>query len=392
VTIDVRPLDPTDRAAADELRRLAFGGPRPTGGPGPAFPQPGRNAWGLVEDGRLAAHAVDRVSTHWFGGREVPASGISAVTVASADRGRGYARTLLAALLGAARDRGAAIATLFPTAPALYRGLGWEQAGSLTWSDLPTAALAGVRPPAGTTLRAASRADSAAIRGLYTEVARAGSGYLDRTGPLFATQPVDALDGVTLALGPDGAVDGYVGWDRGAGTGSGARLTAYDVIGRTGDATVGLLATLGGWSAVTPTLRLRLPDPDPVQWLLPTSVPLATSTSPWMLRLVDVPRAVTARGWAAHLDAAVDLDIVDDVCRWNAGRHRLEVAAGTGRLISGGAGTVRIGARGLALLYAGGVTAAALRRAGLLDGGDDATDRALTALAAGPRPALLDYF
>ena len=35
---------------------------------------------------------------------------------------------------------------------------------------------------------------------------------------------------------------------------------------------------------------------------------------------------------------------------------------------------------------------ALLRRAGLLEGGDRADDQALDALAAGPRPALLDYF
>jgi hypothetical protein len=48
--------------------------------------------------------------------------------------------------------------------------------------------------------------------------------------------------------------------------------------------------------------------------------------------------------------------------------------------------------RGFALLYAGVGGPALLRRAGLLDGGDANTDAFLQAAAAGPAPALLDYF
>ncbi|HEV2089172.1 MAG TPA: GNAT family N-acetyltransferase, partial [Cryptosporangiaceae bacterium] len=279
--LDVRPLDESDHASAQELRRLAFGGPRRAVDAEPPPPQPGRVTWGAFEGDRLVATAADRDQAHWFGGRLVPASGVASVAVAAADRGRGCARALLTALLVAVRERGAPIATLFPTAPALYRSLGWEQAGALTWSSLPTSAVAGIRLPAGMTLRAATTADSEAIRDLYTEVARSGNGYLDRTGPLFPEDASDALDGVTLAIGPDGAVEGYVGWDRGHGYDDKAQLTVYDLIGRTGRATAALLAALGTWSAVTPTLALRLPDPDPVRWLLPTAAPLARSTQPW---------------------------------------------------------------------------------------------------------------
>jgi hypothetical protein len=47
---------------------------------------------------------------------------------------------------------------------------------------------------------------------------------------------------------------------------------------------------------------------------------------------------------------------------------------------------------GLAVLYAGGVQVAALRRAGLVSGGSEESDVMLNAAFAGPRPAILDYF
>lgn len=387
-----RRLGEDDRAAADELRRLAFGGVRPPPDRVAPPPRPGDNTWGILDGPRLVATAMDREFTQFFGGRPVPASGLAGVAVAPADRGRGHARALLTTLFGAARDRGASILALFPTAPALYRGVGCEHVGTLTWSDLPTAALGRIRLPAGMTLRAAGAADEASVADLYAGVARAGNGYLDRGGPGSPLEGLSSRDGVTLAVGADGGIEGYVSWDRGEGYESEARLTVFDLIGSTGPATTALLAALGTWGAVTPTLRLRLPDPDPVQWLLPATVPLAWKVQPWMLRILDAAAAVEARGWPAHAAATVDLTILDEHCPWNAGRRRLEISGGSGRLVPGGAGTVTVSARGLAVLYAGGVTAGAVRRAGLIEGGSAADDRALDALASGPRPAILDFF
>lgn len=390
-----RRLDAADGAQADELRRLAFGGVRPPADRVAPPPRVGDDSWGTFDGPRLVATAVDRGFAQFFGGRPVPASGLAAVAVSPADRGRGHARTLLTTVFAAARDRGAPVMALFPTAPALYRGLGCEHVGTLTWSDLPTAALARIGLPAGMTLRAADLADPgelAELAALYTAVARANNGYLDRGG---SGSPLDALsgrDGVTLAIGGGGGIEGYVSWDRGEGYESAARLTVFDLIGSTGPATTALLAALGTWGSVTPTLRLRLPDPDPVRWLLPAAVPVVGKVQPWMLRLLDAAAAVAARGWPAHATATVDLTVLDEQCPWNAGRRRLEVSGGSGRLVPGGAGTLTVGARGLAVLYGGGVTAAALRRAGLVEGGSAADDRALDALAAGPGPAIADYF
>ena len=63
---------------------------------------------------------------------------------------------------------------------------------------------------------------------------------------------------------------------------------------------------------------------DPVIWWAggPRSVDVRAYDSLW-LRLVDVPRALTGRGYAAPCDLVVE--VVDEVCPWNAGRWRLVV-------------------------------------------------------------------
>lgn len=392
---DVRRLTDEDRRATWELGRLAFGGPREAPTSWGAH-DPNRQTWGAFDgDGRLVAKAVDRRQGHWFGGRLVPASGIAGVAVVPDLRGQGVVGQVLTPLLGAARDRGAVISTLFDTTPVPYRRLGWEEVGALTWRTLPTLALSRIRPSEHLRLRPAGTADVPAILALYEGVARASSGLMDRSGPPFDTSPeavLGARDQITLVCGPDGAVEGFAGWDRGGGYDESGRLIVHDLVGSNAAATVALLGMLAGWASVAPTLELRLADPDPAFLLASASTSRVRSRQPWMLRIVDAPAAVAARGWPVPVAGEVDLLLADEVCPWNSGPFRLVLADGRGRLEPGGTGLVRLSMRGLALLYAGAVGTNLLRRAGLLDGGDEGTDAFLQAAAAGPVPALLDYF
>ena len=130
-------------------------------------------------------------------------------------------------------------------------------------------------------------------------------------------------------------------------------MSVFDLIGLTGEATRALLAMLGTWRDVAPTIRLRLPDSDPVPLLAPLVHTTLESRYPWMLRVLDAPGAVAARGWPPHLSGAIDLALDDDVCPWNSGAWRLVLEAGEGRLESGGSGAVRMTMRGLAVWYAG---------------------------------------
>jgi predicted acetyltransferase len=391
---ELRLLTVDDLPASWEMSRIAFGAERDAP-PGWLGHRPGRLNWGIFDSGRLVAKATDRAQEHWFGGRLVPASGVAGVVVAPELRGTGLAREVLTKLFTAARDRGAVIVTLFRTSAAPYRRLGCEDAGVLTWTAVPAAALAALRRPGDVTLRPAEPRDVPHVLEAYRAVARAGNGLIERSGPLFDTSEEAVLsghDGITVAVGPGGSVDGYASWDRRPGYDASGRLRVPDLIGLTASATTALLSMLGTWAAVAPTIVLRLPDPDPAPLLAAFTGARIESQDPWMLRVLDAPGAVAARGWPPHLAGSVDLALDDDVCAWNSGAHRLVLEGGSGRLEPGGPGDVRLTTRGFAVLYAGAAGPAVLRRAGLLSGGDADSDAFLQAAIAGPRPAALDYF
>src|SRR5260370_24543053 len=116
-----------------------------------------------------------------------------------------------------------------------------------------------------------------------------------------------------------------------------------------------------------------------------------------MLRLVDAPAAIAARGDPPAVELSVLLDIADPALPGNAGRWTLQVSAGAGTLTRadhvhegngfgrGARPSLRLGPRGLAAMFAG-VPLATLRLAGLADG-DPAADASL-APAVG-RPAYM---
>jgi predicted acetyltransferase len=395
VSVDVRELTEADQAEVWALGSLAFGYADRTMPAGWTSDTPGRRTIGVFDGGRMVAKAVDREQSHWVGGRLVPASGVAGVVVVPERRGAGLARVALRHLLALARDRGAAVSALFDTTPFPYRAAGWEEVATLDRVSLPAATLARVRTPADITTRPAQPSDLPALEELFRDRARTGTGVMDRSGPMFDARPAWLLerhDGVSVVCDAAGSVVGYASWDRGTGYDASARLDVDDLVALTPQAARGLLAMLAGWHSVTPNIALTLVPGDPIQLnsaMLRASV---IDRRPWMFRVVDARAAVAARGWPTHLRGVVELDLVDELCPWHTGPHRLTLDGGVAGLEPGGRATVTVTPRGLALWYLGAASPRQLRRAGLLHGGDDADDVLLAAATAGPPPALLDYF
>jgi predicted acetyltransferase len=111
----------------------------------------------------------------------------------------------------------------------------------------------------------------------------------------------------------------------------------------------------------------------------------------WMLRVVDGPAAIAARGFPPAVSATVPLELNDPARPANSGSWQLDVADGKGALSPAVSPVVRrstpltLGARGLAALYAG-APVAALRLAGLAAGGTPDTELIKIELVLGLMP------
>jgi predicted acetyltransferase len=377
----VRPLEADDLEAVQRLSGEAFGR-SPGDDPWPAtLDLPARRFWGVDEDGELVAVAVHRAFESWFGGAAVPTAGIASVTVAAEHRGRGLLAPLFAEIMREARDAGAVISTLYPTAPGIYRRMGYETITSLDFVTVPTSAL--TQPDVATSVRRAGHDDYPEIRAAYERWASAQNGPLTRWGPAFGAEVMDSVTGVTVVDGLDG-VRGYAAWDRGTGYDSTAELTVWDLFADDADALAALLTMLGTFAPVAPTTVLRTSGLDAVDHLLRSAPTGVRESRPYMLHVLDVAAF-------EHLRYPDDL-----ACTLSFGtetsQHVLTVEGGRGTVSDAGTGDRVLSPAGLALTFTGAQSASTLRRIGHLRGGDPADDARWDHLLRGRSVHVRDYF
>lgn len=379
----LRVLTPDDRAQAVALGALAFGGD-PSAPATP--PPPAARSWGLFEDDVLLAKTTLRPYTQWWGGRRVPMAGVAGVAVHPDARGRGSARRLLTTLVQQARHE-QPVSVLFPTAPGIYRTLGWEVVGTLEQTRLPVSAFAGVGEPGGVRLRAARHDDLPALTRLWHEQGAATDGLLTRDGPSFPQGLQDLLGAqvVQLAEDADGPA-GYLAYDRGRGYGAHAELTTRELVARTPGAASALLRSLASWDSVVGSVSWRGALTD-LRLLVRAALPPPATSQPWMLRVLDAPAAVAARGYPPAVRTSARFTLVDPLVPEHEGDWELTVADGRGALARASPGGPRLHVRGLALLWAGVATTTSLQRSGLLEGPAPGLD-----VVGGPGPQAPDYF
>jgi predicted acetyltransferase len=398
VTLTVRPLGPQDAESSRRLGWEAFGFPSPVPDGPPDPDGPGQARFGAFDEGgALVARMVDRAYDSCFGGALVPTSGIAGVTVVAEARSRGALTPLFETTLGHARERGAVISTLFPTAPGIYRRFGYELVADYVTVQVPTSALAAVAAPTTTTTRRAGPGDLEAVRAVYDAWALEQDGPLSRRGVSFDDSAAKVFEhsGVTLAVVEGGAVVGYASWNRGGSYGEQAVLEVSDLLARTVDGYRALMRVLGSFATVAPTVKIDTSGDDLARLVLPSLAWRVQDSSPYMLRVLDVIGALTARRYAPSLRTSLDVAVTGDLLGLVDGAYRLEVADGEARCtrLERPAEDLRtVSSRGLSLLYAGAQSSANLRASGHLIGGDRAQDPDWDALFGGRQRHIRDYF
>lgn len=371
----IRELTDDDRDANHRLGAEAFG--YAPDRQSAALPPTGGAVLGSCVGDRLVAkiRAQDYL-THVPGGHVVPTLGVASVAVQAESRGTGLLSPLFHAGFERARQQRQPISTLFPTAPGIYRRFGYEVVGGLEQRLLTVADLAKVRAPEGASLRRATADDLDAVRELYAAWAADKFGPLTRTGPAQPIWSTDYLAGtatVTLAVDRDGQVVGCVRWTRGTGYDpTSSVIEVEDFIARTEDAARALWRLLASFGSVSGRVEVELPGTDEALTLLPVGPPPPSKELPYMLALLDIPAALSARRGVPGLSARLPFRVTGGFAEDVDGSYLLRAENDELRCSSAVSGDGPIfHARGLAALYGGAQRCAGLRSIGLLNGPDD---------------------
>ncbi len=315
----------------------------------------------------------------------MPLAGITAVGVAPEWRGRGAASALLREALGELHAAGVPLAGLYPSTYPVYRKAGFERAATNTTYDIPLAVLDS-RAPLDVVPAAP---DDPELPAAYARAASDRNGALDRHPFLWrrALEPF-GQEAHAYRFVRDGATEGYVVYAQGGRTDP---LTVLDWVCHTRDAGRTLFALLAGHRAMVGSAHLRGGPQEPLLHLLGEPRATVARRLELLLRIVDVPGALAARGYPPLLDATLHLAVEDDLLPANNDRFILRVAGGRGTVERGGAGTCRLGVRALASLYSDFLTPHDLAMLGELDA-NTADLTVAAAIFGGPPPWLGEMF
>lgn len=327
----------------------------------------------------------------WFGGRRVSSAGVAGVGSSASARGKGFATELMRAAVRELHREGVPLACLYPATVPLYRRAGFELAGSRWEIQVPAADL-NLRDHE-LLCRPATEEDAAGIEEAHRAAARRMPGQVDRNPALWRRirNPEGKEADGYVVIGSGGRIEGYVYLQRKTPPGSRMELRVSDLVAVTQQAATRLLTFLGDHRSIVGDVFWYGSAADPLLTLLREASAKIRRQWAWMLRLVDVPAALKARGWPVGIEAEVHLELSDDVIPENAGRFVLEVSDGIGRVRQGGDGRLQLDVRALAALYSGQQSPEVLFLSGHLAG--EEKERGLAAaLFAGPPPAMTDFF
>lgn len=396
MAVEIRELAPGDFEAVWDLERVAFAAKEADRERSEALFRP-QDTLGAWVDGRLGAMVEVIDGGQFFGGSRVPMGGVAGVATAPEQRGRGLAAQVVSAALERMARSEHAVSTLYGAAGRLYRGLGYGVAGVQVGRRLHARALRELPSGEPRVTRRAGRVDQPAIEACYSRLAPARDGWVDRPahrwhrllGSRWAERQAYAIDGVE-------GLEGYVLLSQAAAEFPSYRIHVEELMAADAHAERALWRLAGSAaSALVRDVSWFGPAEHPLLLLLDEQELRTTYEERWLLRVVDLPRAMAARGFRAGVSAVADIEVVDPQLPAKAGPWRLEVADRGGRAERGSAPRLRLGASALASLWSGYATASSLARLGLVQATGAGAGEALEALDSmftGPTPSIGEFF
>lgn len=326
----------------------------------------------------------------WWGGQRVPMAGIAAVGIAVEHRGGGAAIALVQHTLQELYTQEVPISVLYPATQHLYRKAGYEQAGSFCVWEIPAQSIQ-MREQT-LPLQSVDVSDPEIFYDLYHQQAKLIHGYLDRNQIIW--QGVIQADGQETVygylIGAKEAPQGYIIISQHS-TKDGPILYVRDWVILTAAAAQTFWSFVANHRSQIKEVRWKSSVIDSLTLLLPEQTAKIHRHERWMLRVIDVVKALEMRGYPPGVQAELHLAVQDDLLIANNGKFILSVANGRGEVTKGGKGELQLDIRDLAPLYTSLFTPHHLQLAGKLHATETALSAA-TQIFAGESPWMTTFF
>lgn len=308
----------------------------------------------------------------------VPVAGVTAVGVVPSHRRRGVLSAMMRQQLTEVRARGEFLSVLLASEAPIYGRFGYGPATSTARLTVPRHKAAFAVPRARATADApATGSDSGSVEVLrraecgeileavYDRYRRAQPGALSRPPRWWAlgaghapTSPAPRY--IAVHRDADGTADGYASYSIGEQN----TLTVDETIAVDDAVFTALARFVLGHDLVSQVVFRHVPPEHPLRWqLADLRAGEVGGHADWLwVRLLDVPRALTARGWSTDGELVLD---VDDPFLGEHGRYLLTIRDGKADCVpTDRQPDLSLDVRDLGSVYLGGTTPSTLVRAG----------------------------
>lgn len=345
----------------------------------------------LEDGGRIVGSLRALPFAHFFGGRPVRAAGISGVAVAADARGAGVGRQMMRERLASLRADGVSISSLYPATVPLYRQMGYGFGGVRTdWrarlDALPSAG--GLR---------VEEFDHGAIEELdvvYRAIARETNGLLERDQKWWRTRVLSDDDGTQYRylVREDGAVTGWIAYQlRSSKNDWRSTVGCRDLFWSTPRTAEALLSLAAHHRSTSTAITWVGPPVEVLGDLTREDVVEHEHAFRYMIRLLDVPAALEARGYSPVVEAEVTLGVEDPLFTENTGPWRVRVSGGSAKVAPAEAAEARADVQTWASIWTSHQSARDAARMGRLTASERALDT-LGSVFAGPSPWIADFY
>lgn len=344
----------------------------------------------VIHQGEQVVGGLALISmSQWWGGVNVPMTGIAAVGIACEYRGSGAAIALMQHTVKELYANGVPISVLYPATQRLYRKAGYEQAGSASEWEIPAESIQVREQPLP--VKPVVPINLELFHDLYQKQARLNNGYLDRNQFMWerVSKPLEKKPFYAYLIGEADQPQGYIIFSQHADK-DGAILRIRDWVVLTTAAAQTFWSFLANHRSQIDKIRWRSSAIDFIA-LLPDQTAKIKYMSRWMLRVIDVVKALEKRGYPTKIQTELHLEVEDDLIAENNGKFILSVANGRGEVTKGGKGELQLDIRGLAPLYTNLFTPQQLQISGKLQGTETSLDTA-SQIFAGSSPWMIDFF
>jgi predicted acetyltransferase len=342
--------------------------------------------------GEVAGTARAFPFAHFFGGRAVPATGISGVAVSAEARGTGVGSLIMRELMKELRST-TPISSLYPATVPIYRNVGYGFGGIRTFWK---ARLDSLPQERAVVVEAFTDEQAAEVNEAYERFASTTNGLIRRDERWWRRRVFSDWHDRSVyryLVRENGTVTGWIVYVLESATGDAWRsnVAARDLVWSTPAAGRALLSVASLHRSTSSEITWPGPPSEPLADLIGEDPVETQGTFRWMLRLLDVPAAIESRGYHPHVEAAVTVAVRDPLLPENAGPWRIEVSGGQAKVLPGDAPDATVDVQTLASIWSSLHRARDAARAGGLDATQDAID-ALELIFAGPLPWLADFY